>query len=312
MLLILSFILPCFSVVSAASSTSTLSERYTWEENGYTLIDSYFTDTQSTEFYSNGETIYGITLFDTGAIEVVWADIGEPAHSLWLTKDELSLDTLTGSDMQTFKGNEFRASLKEYCLEHRDESTLVDITVREAPAITPMAEDTDVYRSLMDQLEDIHGPQHTNYNWTGLVSQIIGGIEYNYKENLSYEMNRADSYELLRGMSVASVLASILSLHPASKITMSILSIILGTASILPSDTELLQYTGSAVYWRYVLINGGGPYYSGGKTMMYEGWAKVGNFDPATLLEAGTTFTIPENIFEDYERQRELAYENYV
>lgn len=81
MLLILSFILPCFSVVSAASSTSTLSERYTWEENGYTLIDSYFTDTQSTEFYSNGETIYGITLFDTGAIEVVWADIGEPAHS---------------------------------------------------------------------------------------------------------------------------------------------------------------------------------------------------------------------------------------
>ncbi|WP_294546991.1 hypothetical protein [uncultured Pseudoflavonifractor sp.] len=312
MLLILSFILPCFSVVSAASSTSTLSERYTWEENGYTLIDSYFTDTQSTEFYSNGETIYGITLFDTGAIEVVWADIGEPAHSLWLTKDELSLDTLTGSDMQTFKGNEFRASLKEYCLEHRDESTLVDITVREAPAITPMAEDTDVYRSLMDQLEDIHGPQHTNYNWTGLVSQIIGGIEYNYKENLSYEMNRTRLHEVSSGTSVASFLATILAFNPSTAMTFGILSAIFGGVSIITSNSELLEYTGSAVYWRYVLINGGGPYYSGGKTMTYEGWAKVGSLDQPTLLEAGTTFTIPENIFEDYERQRELAYENYV
>ena len=73
----------------------------------------------------------------------------------------------------------------------------------------------------------------------------------------------------------------------------------------------LTNYYSSVVYHRYVMINGRGPYFECDKITEYNGWARKNNSSTARIEDLGTKYSVTQEIFVSYSRQREKAYANY-
>ena len=171
------------------------------------------------------------------------------------------------------------------------------------------------YTSLMNQMSAKHGPQHSNYNWAGVVSVIYAGLIYRFKENLNYGLSYIDYYSFSQGATLGGIAVTIAQIIGGESTLLTILAIVLGIAayasSALDHDASVACYIGAASYYRCVHINDEGQYYACGKDYSYYGLYSptTGNYQ---LKERSVSVNPSEAVFSDYETQRVLAYENYI
>lgn len=281
------------------------------------LLDEYITPHYEMAAYQANDIFYVITTQDNGDIELAFAEKGHSARSLWIKQQDIWPSNDLKTTTLTIKDFGFIKKVIDYGLQHQNESKFVDVKVVSQPPFNANLEatETDDYKSLMNQLEKIHGPEHSNYDWTGMSSNTVDGLTYNYKQRLDLDMTYRDRFSFNMGTSLGSLVATILGLYSGLAVPMMILGSVLGVAgtatAILDHAGVIASYYGSAMYSRYVLVEGGGPYYTCYKTIYYNGWIEEGNYNSATLDEIGTKYSDTEQVFESYIIQREKARESY-
>lgn len=298
-------------VIPAAATTPLLG-------NGPVLLDRYQAEHYEMAAYREDDMFYVITVLDDGSIELAFAEKEQSARSLWLTQQDVMPITHLAVD-----NLDFVRSVIDYGMQHQSQSEVVKVEFRPAlesqmsvtSSIQTMGVGTDGYNTLMNQLQAIHGPERYDYNWTGIAYHIVGNLTYNYKENLTLSMRYNDSFKFNMGTSLGSIVASIL-----ARITgvglLSIIADVLGVialgSTILDHSGAIASYNGGAVYSRYVMVQGGGPYYQCSKSTAYRGWVEEGNYGSAKLEDLGTYYSATQEIFESYDKQRNMAYANYT
>lgn len=284
------------------------------------LLDVFIADHYKMAAYTDDDTAWVFTVFDDGSIEVASSPIDGSGivRSVWLSTEDLSYTSQRGGK-EIFEDLAYFQAVKEYSLDNIDMSEEMIVTqVNRSPesqrgmAVTTSG--TDDYNALMAQLEAIHGPQHYDYNWTGMSSQLYNGYTLNYKEILTYGMTYRDSYYFSQGMTLGGIVAGLVGLFVLS-VPMWIIATVLGVAAYyntyLDHSGYLAAYYGDAVYYRYVLVNGSGPYYECSKITYYDGWVEEGMYNSARLVDGGTIYTPTSQIFGSYTMQRTRALENY-
>ena len=224
--------------------------------------------------------------------------------------------------LNLLSSDNFIAAVKTYGLEHKADSNLVlvEVVAGNVGNIQPetaspngmIPADRD---ALVAQMQAIHGPEYISRNWTGMVSNVVDGIVYEYKEDLHYGINYRNSVAYSVGMTLGSVIAKILSAIPVLSVPMAVIANVLdiaaATNTVLTTAGVIASYYGSAVYSRYVLVQHGGPYFESYKTIYYDGWVKEGYPGSAELVTDQEVYVPTQQLFEDYTLQRQRAYENY-
>lgn len=286
------------------------------------LIDNYSTECYEISVYRQGDILYAITLLSNGQVEVVTAKPGKGIRSLWF-----NVTNIEGVKRDA-TNKPFVDAVIEYSIKEEKKSILVEcrrggMENLSAEEVMPEAiaanngHDAD-YNALILKLRVLYGPEHVNFNWAGITSQPYEGLVYNYKENLTYDMVYRNYMAYSAGMSLGSIVLGFLSIigHSAPLSTLAtLLGIPAYGASITLDDGVIACYGGDVVYCRYVMIEGGGPYYQCYKTTEYNGWVKrtedTGEIK-VELEHVGLRYSVTAEIFDDYAWQRTLAYENYT
>lgn len=283
------------------------------------LLDQYEADHYEMAAYQQGDTFYVITVLDNGDIELAFAEKEQLARTLWIGSQDV-MPTAQFAPVKIGADNlNFARTVIDYGEQHQAQSEVVDIEVYPTSATNGIqaygGKGTDDYNSLIRQLEDIHGPEHVDYDWTGMWANVVGGLTYNYKEILDYDMIYRDSFSFSVGTTLGGLIATVAAFIPGLSVPMAIISGVLGVAALYNTVLEhsgvLASYYGSAVYCRYVLVEGRGPYYECFKTTDYNGWVEEGNYYSAALEDIGTRYSSTQEIFESYTMQRVRAFENY-
>lgn len=289
-----------------------------WGYNGKTIeIDKFTTDTYAMASFYDGNLVYVITVWLNGDIEFSWAPVGGAVSSTKFSLNDINItDT---SDSLDFISNEtFINSAKEYGLKSSNESTVIyelseSSLVNTSGNITITGMEISDYNALIAQMEELHGEEYTMENWTS--SNVVGGLSYDYKENLNYDMVYRDSVRYTRNMTLGSLITTLLATIPGISAPMSIIAAVLGVSAAenayLVDDGQIASYYGAAVYTRFVLVDNSGPYYECYHTIDYDGWIKVGAPGSAELLETGDYYNPSQSMFDSAVLQRQRATENY-
>lgn len=314
----LSMTLSCVGIAYAAEPV-TVENNY-WGYRGSTIqLDEFVTNSYAMKSFYDGEIVYVITVLANGETEFVWAELGGTVRTLRLEADDVILTGGTGSE-DLISNESYVEAVKNYSLSHIAESKDIYDYEEKKKILQPESIGTKGmieadYDALMEQIEDIHGPEHVMYNWTGIASETIGELTFEYKENLSYGMTYRDTLAYAAGMTLGEVIASLLSKIPGISAPMSVIANVLGVASavttVIALSGKLASYNGSATYVRFVLIDGKGPYFDSHWVTSYDGWIKEGEPGSATLVETDSYYTPTQSIFENYGIQRQRAIENY-
>lgn len=310
--LTLSLILSNLASVSAASPNL---------PDDLILLDEFSTNYYKMASYRNDNNVYVITVMNDGNIELAFAESNCAARSLWMNTQDLYPVMCKSNSIDTemsLNNNNFVTAVINYGISNQEKGSLVNVTVvdNSESSIQLRGKNTDDYDSLIAQLEDIHGPEYDEKNWTGKTSDKFNGLTFNYKETLIYGMTFRDTFAFTVGTSLGGIVATILAFHPSLSAPIGIIGLVLGVAglssAILDHSGTLASYYGSAVYNRYVMVEGGGPYYECYKTTDYNGWVEAGNYNSARLEDLGTRYSATKEIFNSYKMQRDRAYENYT
>lgn len=316
--LALCVMMSCSGLAHAAESSAEQSGY--WGYDGETVqIDEFVAEHYVMKSFYDGEIVYVITVLENSETEFAWAPVGGVVRSLTLNANNVVFSDDIGT-MALLSNDTFVESVKDYCLSHVAESTVVYERVETVAIQNPESVEIDAmveadYNALMAQMKDIHGSEHVLYNWTGMVSNIVGGLAFEYKENLDYEMNYRNSVAYSAGMTLGQLVAKVLSLIPQISVPMNVIARVLqvtaATNTILNATGQIASYYGSAVYNRFVLVEGGGPYFESFWVTDYDGWINVGDARSAVLVETGSYYNPTQELFENYVLQRERANENY-
>lgn len=321
MVLALSMIFSLCTVAYAAEP-AVMDDDGFWGYNGQTvLIDEFSTDAYTIKSFYDGDIVYVVTVLANGETEFVWAPIGGTVRTITFMPNNVNYSG-DADALRRLSDNAFVSAAKAYALSHVAESTIVDVEVSTemvgndfTEGVAPAQMDQSDYDALMDQLVDIHGEEHAGYDWTGMVSNTVGGLTYEYKENLDLAMNYRNSVAYSAGMTLGAVVASILSKIPGVGAPLAVIAKVLevGAAvnTYLYATGKIASYYGAAIYGRYVMVEGGGPYFECFRTVDYDGWVDEGKPETATLVETAETYSMPKEIYESYVTQRERATENY-
>lgn len=311
-----------FCTVTYAAEPAVTDDNNYWGYNGQTvLIDEFTTDAYTIKSFYDGEIVYVVTVLANGETEFVWAPIGGTVRTITFMPNEVGLNNGTDA-LSSLSDSNFVSAAKAYALSHAAESTIVNVeisTVMEegdfTEDIVPAKMNQDDYDALMEQLEDIHGEEHDWFNWTGIMSHTVDGLTFEYKENLDLVMNYRNSVAYSAGMTLGSVVASILAHIPGVGAPLAVIAKVLEVAAAvntyLYATGQIASYYGAAIYERYVMVEGSGPYFECFRTIDYDGWVDEGKPESATLVETAEVYSMPEEIYESYEMQRERAAENY-
>lgn len=274
-----------FTLCSPAFAVGLKEESAQQDFGAMILLDQFKTENYEISAYQQGDMFYVITVLSDGRVEISFAEEGQPAKALWLNPQELPQMAGMVAEIAASDAS-FAKTVTEYAVQHENQSELVPvevISVSTDPGVQPQGmDDIDDYNSLIDQLASIYGEPHTDYDWTNLTSQVVGGLTYNYKENLSYDMIYRNFVAFDVGASLGSIMSLILSKKiPTLSNSISVIANVLGIASavntLLTYAGVLTNYYSSVVYHRYVMINGRGPYFECDKITEYNGWARKNN-----------------------------------
>ena len=280
------------------------------------LVDEYSTARAQVSVYCSGDTYFAITAIDAGRIELGFTQEGGPAHSLWLTTEDLQSTAATAYPPQsTVMGARFVDAVIEYGKNNAEKSTQIQIYEEyiSEPQLETGAPTSD-RDLLLAQLEDIYGSAHIGYDWTGKSSVSYQGNTYYFKENLDYYVGTNSLYyHFEAGISFGGLAITLFSKHvqAALSVIAAVLGIPVTIDTIFTCGGKLLRYGAGVQYCRYVLVNGKGPYDECYKSIEYWGWAETGVYYTARLLETGTGYTPTESVFNSYIMQRDRACANY-
>lgn len=280
------------------------------------LVDEYSTARAQVSVYCSGDTYFAITAIDDGRIELAFTQEGGPAHSLWLTTEDLQSTAATAYPPQsTVMGARFVDAVIEYGKNNAEKSTQIQIYEEyiSEPQLETGAPTSD-RDLLLAQLEDIYGSAHIGYDWTGKSSVSYQGNTYYFKENLDYYVGTSGfDYRFEAGVTLGGIITGLLNKNILAKLSViaSVLSIPAVANAIITRGGKLLRYNANVLYTRYVLINGKGPYNECYKSIEYWGWAEAGVYNTARLQETGTGYTPTESVFNSYIMQRDRACANY-
>ena len=283
-----------------------------WGYNGSTvLIDEYSCEQYDMKAYYDGEIVYVISVYNDGEVNFVWAPIHGTVRSITFDSQELSVNTVETAQSIN---RTFAETAKAYSLANANESKIIDITAPET-SISPNAYVQSDYNYLMSQVQNRFGSEYTWYDWTGMSSQNYNGLTFQYKENLSYELMYRDSYAFSQGMRIAEFYASLLAEIPSLETPFSVIEDILGAFAdindYLLESGVIANYYGSAVYSRYVLIGGGGPYYQCYQTVDYDGWSAENDGENPTFVVYDPYYNPTQAVFNSYTMQRTNALNSY-
>ena len=313
--IIVMFIILSYGGVIQAS-TMKISQESFWNYEGEVVqIDEFITDEYAMRSFYDGEIVYVITVLRNGEIEFAWATIGGSVYSHTFYDRTIAENFYKIADF--FENDDAIKELKTYSLNHLSENALI---YEEVEPYNPIENEINGmvqsdYNALMSQIKNIHGSEHVGKNWTGMVSNKYQGLTYAYKEDLDYGLNYRDSAAYSAGMTLGAVVARLLSKIPQVSVPMRVIAEVLEVASavntVIDSSGQIASYYGYAVYDRYVLIEGGGPYLQCFRNVDYDGWINVGDSDSAVLVETADEYNPDQSIFEDYVQQRQIATSNY-
>lgn len=300
-------------IANCASATVFAAESSMNISDSVVCWDKYSTESFEMAMFNLDNRIYVVTMQNDGKVEVASSELdGEGlVNSLWFTLEDVGW---TNEEIPTLDDMNFVNSVINFGEKNMEESSTVVVEQTTVSNKVAMREETDEYDYLMSQLEDIYGPPYLSNDWTGVSPEIIDGLTVSYNEWLNYDMTYQDGFEFSAGTSLGSFVTGVASILKKS-VPLSIIATVLGVpsmaATILDHAGLLAHYTGSVEYNRYVNINNGGPYFDCFKWIEYRGWVEEGNYYSGVLEEISTKYSYTELVFEDYERQRDLALSNY-
>lgn len=297
-----------------ADINNTSSDNAYWGYSGETVcIDEFVADHYTMAAYYDGDIIYVITILENGETEFCWAPLFGTVRALELNLNDLGLSPQAANRKSISMST--ANTIKTYSLNHVSQSTLACPTNSSTSDISPNGMIQADYDALMDELESMHGEEYTGENWAGIRYQIDGGLKYEFKENLSYSLSYVDSVAYSAGMTLGSVVADALAKIPGLTAPMKAIATVLRVAAaintVLYESGMIANYSSDVVYYRYVLIDGSGPYDWASHVIYYDGWIDEGNPGSPYFETVFDEYNPNESIFEDYEWQKERAYENY-
>lgn len=263
--------------------------------------------------------MYYITFQNDGNIEFVHTNSSPSIFSFWFTVEDIDyckIDEFSVSDINIPENAVFINNIIEYSLSNITNENIVENVSTCESDINPYSMrhlDIDEYNALINQLEALHGTEYNSYKWH--AQETYSGKTITYLESLDYDMVYRDSAEFSAGISLSQLAAKIFKLTKID-VALGVLSDALGISSaastIINRSGSVAAYFGSATYLRYVNVNNKGPYYQGHKIAEYVGYVEAGRYNYARLQEKSTIYSgTTELIFENYQRQRTIALENY-
>ena len=278
------------------------------------IFDEFSNDFFSIVAYYDGNNIYVITTQANGEIEFVWTQFNEPVHVTRLSIDVLDVQPQENI-LHLANNKEFMNSVKAYSFNNLNLSRTITPPQSKVNSVPSCADATT--DAFMERLIQMHGDEHTFYDWTRLGILREDGLRYEFLENKSIDVVCVDTVSFDTTMTLGSLFALILSTIPQLYVTMIILSEALNVANAtytyLLSSGVIAGYTAVVVYDRFVLINDGGPYVTSKHRIEYDGWANTADLDRLQLVETSDTYNpMNEDLFENYQTQKQWAYENYM
>ncbi len=280
----------------------------------FTVFDEFYTDNYSVIGLKKGDSIYYITIENNGNIEFVKLTEEASIYSIWFTLGNLNYRNTNSNISLARRANDtsFINCIIEYGEKHATLSPISPESVKNSS--NTRGYNIQDYYALLDELESIHGYEHFAYDWSGHSGEKYNGLTFYYNENLDYDMMYVDGINLPRGISLAMAVATIVGIGIPT--TISVIAAVIDVANIATAvlqENKLIGcYIGSASYFRYVNINGSGPYCEGYKNIEYSGFVEENNPGSARLHEVGTNYSgTTANIFASYINQRNIAYNNY-
>lgn len=309
------FVVLCFvftntivTYVSAASTAGTVA-------NEIVKTDSYQTPYYEMATYQSNDTVYVIAALNSGEIHFATAKKGsDDVQSMWLDRDDLAAYSESSSIASNSINNAVANAVINYSVDNASKMEAAKVHMN--PGVQTMAYSSRDENAILDELESTYGSEHTAYNWTGMTSQTYQGNRYNYKENLTHTIEYRDSIWFERGAYLADIVAALTAALPGVRVVTGTIAIVLNITATEYSQAldegSIASYYSNTLYYRYVLVNNGGPYFECTKDVTNDCWILEGDSSSVQLDELATIYSTAEDIFESYTRQREIAYANYA
>lgn len=279
------------------------------------LIDTFETEYYEMAAYYEGETVYVITLFNDGRIELAYAQKDSDVRTLWFDTESV---IGTEREKSVIADPTFAADIISYGVEHAFESEVASISFSSESSPSRGYVVAEKNQLLNIVYNNYYGEPHTNFDWLGMSSQTVDGLTYSYKENLTVGMNYRNTADFAAGTTLGAIAAGIITYY-GGPIAIAVLAQLLGVANdattIVSWLGRLSQYYGSMVCNHFVLINGGGPYFQCYHTVDYNGWVHVDEEDGSKdykIEVVDNRYSHGRSVFLDYLTQRSRAYENYI
>lgn len=309
LLLVVCFVFTNVSFAFAATPESTQKR---------VLIDTFETEYYEMAAYYEGETVYVITLFNDGRIELACGKKSGELSSVWLTATEICEKDQEKHEVSNVT---FAETVINYGKEKLEPcAVLADITTKgESSTRSYEYNGADEY-ALVNRLIAIHGTSCTNQRWV-TPDLVSGGLTYSFRENRLNNMYYFDYVAYEEWMTFGQYTARFFSMVTGSffaKVSLTAIRLILGES--LDNNSELTQngavilYNGEHRATRFVTINGAGPYYQCTKAVDYYGFVNKTETGQKTYrIECKDTRYSPTmDIYSDKDMQKQLAYENYA
>lgn len=304
---ILALVLACSLVilnVSAATSTPYKNENQPFDQ--LILKDC------TISLFQKGNWIYSITINNNKIeFDACRIDDNETVYQILLNNDDLNLSNISNE-------NYLYEQIAEYGFNNLKTKSKVSNFTTSTIGVRSSGN-----AKLQNEMKSIHGDP---YSGKMLLYKTCYNLRFSVNENLDWALDYRNSiafdlYTTLGSLATAAAASTLKHFGiavTAAKVLGPLATIIGVTAAVdtvLQYAGVISQYEGEAVYYRYTLVNGAGPYCTTWKKLEYIGWDVSANTEPAYLQHTGT-FYYPDaeddSYFIDFNRQIEDAYYSYT
>lgn len=253
-------------------------------------------------------------------------------RSLKADKDNLLYHMVVSSDIvENISGDygtpAFWQNLKLYFVQNLDKADVIKIGMsseeERASSESQVAPYDMSVAVFYPYIKPLHGEPYNGNNARLKYTATKSGVKLTVYQSLNYFCNRQSGLvTLAKGVTLASVAATLFSIVNPSSAVFSGLSALFGLTSsaastVLTNSETVAKYIVSAQYMNYVTVNGGNAPYNGtAKTYDYIGYENTGKTDITMPYACPDTesiwFSHSSTYFSNYAQQVEDAYKAYT
>ena len=208
---------------------------------------------------------------------------------------------------------EFWKELKAVCMSHINDADKL-LLIAERMPIQPLNSN---YKDFLKDIKPLHGEEYTKQKY---VSHDYSGLIFTVFETLNYFFIPQNNTVASAGLTLASVITTILGIiNPTGPILTGVAAL-LGLASpyastVIENSQTIQKYLIQAQYMQYVTVNNGNaPYNDTAKTYEYIGYVNLNDTSPAYACPETEEiwYTDSPGYFGNFAAQVEDAYHAYT